>query len=175
MKTIHLGFIYASDEIFSPYCKNLREVHYDENGSESESVNITHITRFVPPEELVGSHIHQKFLTAFTLVPFKVSRKPPYKTKYSYFYDSTVIHDMFTKGYITYFDWRNKKHILKLNQRSKIFIAIDVLRSSVSHNDIDTKIYKDYLRTHKRYAEIICYKVADVYPEYGEYLYDMTF
>ena len=173
MKTINLGFVYAADEIFSPFCKNLREVHYDENVS--ESVNITHITRFVPPKELVGSHIHQKFLTAFTLVPFKVSRKPPYKTKYSYFYDSTVIHDMFTKGYITYFDWRNKQHILKLNQRSKIFIAIDVLRSSVSPNDIDTKIYKDYLRTHKRYAEIICYKVADVYPEYGEYLYDMTF
>ena len=168
MKTINLGFVYAADEIFSPYCKNLREVHYDEN----ESVNITHITRFVPPEELVGTHIHQKLLTAFTSTYTDNKRYA--------FFDSSVIYDIFSNKYIVYGIssqnyaehgiWLRENNIHRISQQSKIFIAIDVLRSSVCSHDMDTKVYKQYLCTHKRYAKIVCDKVKNTYPEYADFL-----
>ncbi len=165
LKTIDLGQDNALGEVFSPHCRNLREVHY----TDSEKVRVT---RYIPPAELVGTHIHQKLLTAFTCTYTDNNRYA--------FFDSSVIYDIFSKKYIEYGIssknyakhgiWLRENNIHRISQQSKIFIAIDVLRSSVCSHDMDTKIYNEYLRTHKRYAKIVCDKVKNTYPEYAEFL-----
>lgn len=172
LKSIHFNCIQSENEIFSPYCHNLREVHYEESD--------TPVTRYIPPEELIGRALHLKLLTAFTIAeryePQQLPRTDDVRyEKVYYFYESAVISEIFSKGYFEYEAWNYSKRTHNLNQRSKIFIAIDILRSSKAAHDVDTKIYSDYLRTHKRYAEIICEKVWEEYPEYWEFLETFEF
>lgn len=173
MKSLEFkGQIVFNEEIFSPYCDALHEVKWRGYAGID-----TDIEKFIPPLELVGRPIHQKLLTAFTMVHKDKPRvfgamRHGYE---NYFFDSTVIDDIFSKDYFEYTDWANRKHIIKLNQRKKILIAIDVLRSTQRSCDSDTKMYSDYLRTHKRYAAIVCERIKADYPEYGEYFYKLDF
>ena len=62
---------------------------------------------------------------------------------------------------------------IKINQKDKILIAIDILRGTlrnINGQREERQMYKDYLNRHKRYAKIVCENLCDDYPEYAEFL-----
>ena len=90
-----------------------------------------------------------------------------------YQFRQTVWDEIFTSGRVEYPvppEFTHRTEVKKLNQRDHILIAIDVLRSTRERDQYDAGIYEEYLRTHLRYAKIVCEKIKDRYPEYGEYL-----
>ncbi len=139
-----IGVFYADGELFSPKCAALREVRWTDDKDVS-------FVQYVPPSELVGERIHRELLKAFR----RKSRKV--------FFDREIVDKIFRHGY-DMFGGREKR---ELNQRQKILLALDVLGSSPELYSNDVSPYSDYLRTHRRYAGIVCGKLAGSYPEYG--------
>lgn len=145
-----IGIFYPNGEIFSPKCKDLREVCQTNANGEKR-------VHYLPPTELVGESIHRELLKAFS------------RTNRNFLFDRETVDKVFRYGIDTlvrFGVYRPKP----LNQRQKILLALDVLRSSSELYDNDTKIYSDYLRTHRRYAAIVCGRLAGSYPEYSRAL-----
>lgn len=102
------------------------------------------ITKYIPSAELVGEFIHKDLLKAFAPVD-------------NSFFDSKRIADIFL-------------HHPVIHTRHRVFIAIDMLRSTQRACDSDTEIYHIYLKNHIRQAEKFCQNVQNNYPEYSEFL-----
>lgn len=144
------GLFYPNGEIFSPKCAALREVCMTNDKGEKR-------VHYLPPSELAGERIHRGLLKAFS------------GKKRNCFFDRRVIDSVFQYGtdtLVRFGVYRPKP----LNQRQRILLALDVLRSSPELYDNDTGIYSDYLRTHSRYAAIVCGRLSGNYPEYGKSL-----
>ncbi len=156
LKRLEMHDVSLQGRIFSPMCRALREVSwlniYDE------------YRQFIPPAELIGEILHAELLTAFCEWEDYVGW---------YQFRQTVWDEIFTSGRVEYPvppEFTHRTEVKKLNQRDRILIAIDVLRSTRERDQSDAGIYEEYLRTHLRYAKIVCEKIKDRYPEYGEYL-----
>lgn len=156
LKRLEMHNISARGRIFSPSCRALREVRWsDAHGNYS---------RFIPPAELIGEILHAELLTAFCEWEDDVGW---------YQFRQTIWDEIFTSGRVEPPmppAFARRAEVKRLSQRDRILIAIDVLRSTHENYKASYDIYTEYLRTHRRYAEIICEKIKDRYPEYGEYL-----
>ncbi len=157
LQNIDLGYFssYGNAEIFAPCCFELHNVTWHSFSSD--------IHKHIPPSSLFGKdyhgrHIHIALMKAFSY-------------QYSYFYRQEIIDEIFRKGYIIEKDYPFTK--VKLNQKDKILIAIDILRGTlrnINGQREERQMYKDYLNRHKRYAKIVCENLCDDYPEYAEFL-----
>ena len=174
VKSVELCGFYCRDEIFSPFCKNLQEVTWGETHGEPRKYYTVEIKKYIPSAEVLGGYkgeiIHKELLTAFKPLYGEKLNSIYYLNPIKCFFDSTVIDKVFLSDNIHGYDCLNRKQTYSISQRHKILIAIDVLRSTQRKYDSDTQMYKDYLRTHKRYAKIVCEKIAESNPEYLEFL-----
>lgn len=151
LKRLEMHDVSARGRIFSPMCRSLREVSwvyiYDKN------------RRFIPPAELIGEALHEALLAAFR--EWK-DDKGWYQFRYF------VWDKIFAEGRVEYAArpaFTRRTEVKRLTQRDRVLIALDVLRSTREHNE-PTDIYAEYLRTHRRYAKLVCEKIKDKYPEY---------
>ncbi len=113
--------------------------------------------QYIPPWKLVGAYAHGELLKAFC------------GSEKNGLFKREVVDNIFRNG----FEYRNalrKSEHKRLTQSAKIFLALDVLRSSPELYDNDTSLYSTYIRNHRRYAEKVCEKVKREYPEYMEIL-----
>lgn len=181
LKSIDLGDFVGYEEIFSLRCTELHNVRFNRCGFSGKLR--TTVEKHIPPSSLFGKNdkgkfIHNELMKAFTFVTDCSGNLPQYNPKIrrtGYFYDQTVIDKVFKRGYVKLY----YGNIVKLNQRDKILIAIDVLRGSdLSHISCGIRktynenrdLYRNYLKGHLRYAKKICKEIHYDYPEYSNYL-----
>ena len=153
LKMVEIRYHAAYGEIFSPLCRSLREVRWFYRSGK--------YVQHIPPAELIGEALHKELVKAFG-----GSRDIPG------LFDRRRWDEIFSRDRIEYLippDFAHRFGIKKLSQRDRILIAIDVMRSTRGQWS-DTGIYEEYLRTHLRYAKILCEKIGDKYPEYGKFL-----
>ncbi len=145
------GSFTADDEIFYLNVSGrLHEVSWTV-GRDKKAV------QYIPMWNLVGAYAHGELLKAFC------------GSEKNGLYKRAVVDNIFRNG----FEYRNalrKSEHKRLTQSAKIFLALDVLRSSPELYDNDTSLYSTYIRNHRRYAEKVCEKVKREYPEYMEIL-----
>lgn len=158
--------IEAYGEMFSPLCVNLHEVRWTEYRPCSEDeIRV----KYIPSTELIDGYLHKELLKAYThrivIVPRVYGQIRHDHCKY--FFDRSVIDKVFQSKFFEYTNIRHRPEQLRVNTRTKILIAIDVLRSSRLSDESDTEMYSKYLRTHKRYAMTVCRRLPE---EWGEYL-----
>ena len=154
LRRIDLGKFDGTDEIFSSACHELQDVcGYIEGGW-----RIYHIEKHIPPSSLIGKGyrgriLHRELMKAF-------------KDVYGSFYHQNVIDDVFCKGYV-----KGRYETIRLNQRDKILIAIDILRGDeIPGRGENRALYENYLNGHRRYAKIVCRDIYSDYPEYGDFI-----
>ena len=156
LRRIDLGKFYATDEIFSPSCHELHDVC----GYMVGGCRVYHIEKHIPPSSLIGKGyrgriLHRELMKAF-------------KDVYGDFYHQSVIDDIFCKGYV-----KGRYETIRLNQRDKILIAIDILRGDeIPGRGENRTLYKKYLNGHRRYAGMVCRNIYSDYPEYGDFIAD---
>jgi len=154
LKCIELGKFDGTDEIFSPSCHELQDVC----GYMVGGCRIYHIEKHIPPSSLIGKGyrgriLHRELMKAF-------------KDVYGDFYQQSVIDDIFCKGYV-----KGRYETVRLNQRDKILIAIDILRGDeIPGRNEKRTLYENYLNGHRRYAQIVCRDIYSDYPEYGDFI-----
>lgn len=156
LKRLEMHNISARGRIFPPICRALREVSWSNARGAYR--------QFIPPAELIGEILHAELLTAFCEWEDDVGW---------YQFRQTVWDEIFTSGRVEHPvppAFAHRTEVKELTQRDRILMAIDVLRSTHENYKASYGIYTEYLRTHRRYAEIVCEKIKDRYPEYGEYL-----
>lgn len=156
LKRLEMHNISARGRIFPPICRALREVSWSNARGAYR--------QFIPPAELIGEILHAELLTAFCEWEDDVGW---------YQFRQTVWDEIFTSGRVEHTvppAFARRTEVKKLTQRDRILMAIDVLRSIPESDSASPDIYAEYLRTHRRYAEIVGKKIKDRYPEYGEYL-----
>lgn len=156
LKRLEMHNISARGRIFPPICRALREVSWSNARGAYR--------QFIPPAELIGEILHAELLTAFCEWEDDVGW---------YQFRQTVWDEIFTSGRVEHPvppAFAHRTEVKELTQRDRILMAIDVLRSTHENYKASYDIYTEYLRTHRRYAEIVCKKIKDRYPEYGEYL-----
>ena len=76
---------------------------------------VYHIEKHIPPSSLIGKGYRGRILHRELMKSFK--------DVYGVFYHQNVIDDIFCKGYV-----KGRYETIRLNQRDKILIAIDILR-----------------------------------------------
>ncbi len=163
LKRVEMGYFAAYGEIFSPVCRSLREVRwFDHNGE---------YVQYIPPAEIIGEALHRELIKAFGGSQDILE-----------LFDRRRWDEIFTRGNIEYPippEFTHRRGIKKLTQRDHILIAADVIRSKHGQNKSDMEIYEEYpdmeiyeeyLRTHLRYAKIVCEKVRSKYPEYANFI-----
>ncbi|MDE5738622.1 MAG: leucine-rich repeat domain-containing protein [Oscillospiraceae bacterium] len=102
------------------------------------------IIKYIPCTELVGEWVHKALLKAFAPVENK-------------FFNSKLLETIFLQNpYV--------------HTRQRVFIAIDMLKSTQRLCDSSIAIYQNYLKNHMRQAEKFCYAIQDKYPEYLAFL-----
>lgn len=114
--------------------------------------------QYLPPRHLVENHVYSGLLKAFC------------DNGSHGLFRHEIIDMMFRNGADEFDVYGNVIGHRRLRQREKVFIALDVLRSSPELYDNDTSMYSAYIRNHRRYAGIVCGRIADKFPEYGEML-----
>lgn len=155
LKRLEMRDVSLHGRIFSPMCRALREVSW---------LNIYEYRQFIPPAELIGEILHAELLTAFCEWEDDVGW---------YQFRQTVWDKIFTSDRVerpVLPSFTRRTEVKRITQRDRILIAIDVLRSTREQYQSDTGIYKEYLRTHLRYAKIVCEKIGDKFPEYKRYI-----
>ena len=170
IESISFANIYGEGELFFAWCRNLHKIEW--NGE---------YCAYIPSEELICHQVHKQLLKAFsgrTSVGFyrffgryKALRGHSRNSRDCYrFFDSSMINQVFTEPVSNYAKFRapHKKPV-RLSQKSKILIAVDVLRSTESLFE-NREMYAKYLQTHKRYAEIVCQKLPEKWQEYKDFL-----
>ncbi|MBD5384284.1 MAG: hypothetical protein HDR72_04725 [Ruminococcaceae bacterium] len=145
------GIFAADDEIF---CQNtafgLREVSWTVGRDKK-------VVQFIPPWQLVGRHTHSELLKAFC------------GSEKNGLFKREIVDNIFQNGFEYPNALREPVH-KRLSQSTKIFLALDVLRSSPELYDNGASMYSTYIRNRRRYAEKVCEKVKKEYPEYTEQL-----
>lgn len=142
----------ASAEVFTKNCRCLHGVIWEEGGRE--------FRKLTTPSELLtdwyGSSVNEEMLKAFTI------RKDP-DTGESIFYDRGVIDRLF-RG-----ELQGKAKILP-NKHDKVFIAVDMLRSTPKPGEDSTEMYSRFLLKNKRHADIAMSKLPERWREYKDFL-----
>lgn len=155
LKRLEMRKVDTCGEIFSPFCRALREVSWSDRYGD--------FTQYIPPVKLIGEILHAELIRAFGNRDDR---------KNHYMFNRNLWDRIFTAGRVEYPvlpAFMRRTDIKELSQRDRILIAIDVLRSTGGQRKAAPDIYTEYLRAHFRYAKIVCEKIRDKYPEYGEY------
>ena len=119
---------------------------------------VYHIEKHIPPSSLIGKGYRGRILHRELMKSFK--------DVYGVFYHQNVIDDIFCKGYV-----KGRYETIRLNQRDKILIAIDILRGDeIPGRGENRALYENYLNGHRRYAKIVCRDIYSDYPEYGDFI-----
>lgn len=119
------------------------------------------VVQYMPPWWLVGHHAQSELLKAFS------------GSEKNGLFKREIVDKIFRNG----FDYRDALYGTvheRLSQRAKIFLALDVLRSSPELYDNDTSMYLTYIRNRRRYAEKVCENIKDDHPEYLELLLKLS-
>lgn len=153
-ETVHIDYTNAEGEIFAPFCRSLHKVTWN-NGK----------CKYIPPRQLIGYELHKVLLKAFAPVSAQVNGK--YKR---YFFNRELIDNIFTSRFYEYKDYFNRIQKIRISNKKKVLIAIDVLRSTQLEHEKSTAMYRDFLEKHKKYALDVCESVKDNYPDYAETL-----
>lgn len=148
--SISFTVIYGEGELFFTGCRHLHKVEW--NGK---------YCVYIPSEELICPQAHRQLLKAFSGRVVEGFYR---------FFDSNIIDQVFTVPISNYTEFHvpHKKPV-RLSQKSKILIAIDVLRSTESLFE-NREMYVKYLQTHKRYAKIVCQRLPEKWQEYKDFL-----
>ena len=150
IESISFTDIYGEGELFFTGCRHLHKVEW--NGE---------YCAYIPSEELICRQVHSHLLKAFSGRVVEGFYR---------FFDSSVIDQVFTEPVSNYAEFHipHKKPV-RLSQKSKILLAIDVLRSTESLFE-NREIYVKYLQTHNRYARIVCERLPEKWQEYKDFL-----
>lgn len=124
-----------NEKLFSFNCDSLRYVEYG-----NECI-------MIPPIKLIGKSIHSHIIN-HAFKPAMVNGKVR-------LFNCSVIEKIF----------KDEKNSFHLNQRQRIVIAIDAMRSSDSVYE-SKELYMTYLNAHKRYAMLICDSLPQEYAEF---------
>ena len=161
--------------LFHPCCERLHHVQWEqqsfrENASYRELLEV-----YLPSREQIGFWQHRYLLNAFTGTFIQSNRTfqffncRPFDRLFSV-QDTRQHH--YTNEELTHVinyhkrNWRDQ--MPRMRQKHKIMLAADVLRSSPVLFP-NRAMYAEYLRTHKRYALLICDTLPD---EYTAFLLD---
>lgn len=146
------GIFTADSEIFSRdnSLYRLREVSWTVGRDKK-------VVQYIPSWELVGSYAHTELLKAFC------------GNKKNGLFKREIVDNTFRNGF-EYPRALREPIRKRLPQSAKIFIALDVLRSSPELYNNDTSMYSTYIRNHRLFAEKVCEKVKQEYPEYMKIL-----
>lgn len=133
-----MGNLYGKGELFSGCCYALRKVTFNK------------YTVYIPT---VSNRVHGYLLKAFC----DSGHGKPYMC-----FDDSIYDRAFTESPKV---WSGVKAYKRLSQKELIAIAAAVMMSSpfIFNN---REMYEKYLRTHKRYALLICDKLPDEYSEF---------
>lgn len=153
-ETIDIDYINAEGEIFSPWCHNLHKVTWG-NGN----------CKYIPPSSLVGFQMHEILLKAFAPVSAQINCI--YKR---YFFNRELIDNVFTSKFYEYTVYANRKEKIRVSNKAKVLIAIDVLRSTHLEHEKGTEMYSDFLLKHMRFAQNYCNSIKNDFPNYAEFL-----
>ncbi len=153
-ETVYIDYIHAEGEIFSPYCHNLHKVTWKNDNC-----------KYIPPSSLIGYFLHNELLKAFAPVSAQVNGR--YKR---YFFNREIIDDIFTSKFYEckYYYYHTRR--IRISNKAKVLIAIDVLRSTQLSHEKSTEIYSNFLMNHQKYAHDVCELIKDKYPDYAETL-----
>ena len=132
------GNLYGTGELFSGCCYILGKVTFGQ------------YTVYIPTESYT---VHGYLLKAF----YDKGYGSPYR-----FFDSSVYDKAFTESPKI---WSGVKAYKRLSQKNLIAIAAAVMMSSPTLFE-KRDMYEKYLRTHKRYALLICNKLPDEYSDF---------
>lgn len=160
VESISFPHICGEGELFDPDCWHLHKVEWKEWNKE--------YCAYIPSEEILFQwSSHQYFAHRQLLKAFSGRRN---KLGLYRFFDSSIIDQVFTEPISNYTEFhRPPNKPLRLSQRSKILIAVDVLRSSESLFE-NREMYIKYLQSHERYAKILCQKLPEKWQEYKDFL-----
>ncbi|MDE6788454.1 MAG: leucine-rich repeat domain-containing protein [Ruminococcus sp.] len=153
-ETVEIDYLNAEGEIFSLYCHNLHKVTWNDDNC-----------KYIPPSSLIGYILHKELLKAFSPVSAQINGR--YKR---YFFNRELIDNIFTSKYFEYKDYYNRTQKIRVGNRKKVLIAIDVLRSTHLEHEKSTEMYSNFLMNHQKYAHDVCESIEDEYPDYAETL-----
>lgn len=152
-KTVHIDYLNAEGEIFSPYCHNIHNVTWNDDNC-----------KYIPPSSLIGYILHKELLKAFSPVSAQINGR--YKR---YFFNRELIDRIFTSKFYEYNAY-GKCNKIRVSNKVKVLLAIDVLRSTHLDHEKGTEMYSDFLMNHQKYARDLCESIEDEYPDYAETL-----
>ncbi len=161
-ETIDIDYETAEGEIFSPWCRNLHKVIW--NGNKC---------KYIPPHQLIGYELHKILLKSFAPVSAEIpnGRKTEHLRGYHrYFFNRELIDSIFTSKFYEYKDYFNCEQKIRISNKTKVLLAIDVLRSTHLAHEKSTDMYSDFLMKHQKYAHDVCESIKDKYPDYAETL-----
>lgn len=153
-ETIHIDYLNAEGEIFAPWCHNLHKVTWNNDNC-----------KYIPPHQLIGCELHKILLKAFAPVSAQVNGR--YKR---YFFNRELIDNIFTSKFYECTVYGNHKGKIRVSNKIKVLLAIDVLRSTHLSHEKSTEMYSDFLMNHLKYARDVCESIEDEYPDYAEAL-----
>lgn len=153
-ETVHIDYINAEGEIFSPCCHNLHKVTWENDNC-----------KYIPPSSLIGYILHKELLKAFAPVSAQVNGR--YKR---YFFNREIIDNIFSSKFHECIFYGNHKSKIRVSNKVKVLLAIDVLRSTHLYHEKDTEMYSNFLMNHQKYARDLCESIKDEYPDYAETL-----
>ncbi len=157
LEEVNFEMPFQSDSpLFSSKCQFLRKVSWLEKGQT--------VTKYIPDYFLLDSvAVHHELIKAFMHTG-------------THFFDSRMIDKGFGQQKYSYINKQGDKIKQSgTHTRARIFIAIDVLRSTHRPCDTPTEPYLYYLEHHKEQAIQLCEAVQKDYPEYLEYLKSLPF
>ena len=153
-ETVEIDYMEAEGEIFSPFCHNLHKVTWENDNC-----------KYIPPSSLIGYILHKELLKAFSPVSAQVNGR--YKR---YFFNRELIDRIFNSKFYEYKDYYDRTQRIRVSNKTKVLLAIDVLRSTHLKHEKSTEMYIDFLMNHQKYAHDVCESIEDEYPDYAETL-----
>lgn len=157
-----IGCENAEGEIFAPCCHNLHKFAWNDNKC-----------KYIPPHQLIGYELHEILLKAFAPVSAEIpnGRKTEHLRGYHrYFFNRELIDSIFTSKFYEYKDYFNRTQKIRVSNRKKVLLAIDVLRSTHLYHEKSTEIYSNFLLKHMRFAQNYCNSIKDSFSDYAEFL-----
>lgn len=156
--------------IFTNNCFNLRKVSWTDGKNT--------VTKYLPPIQLVEKHLKLALLNAFSPCSAPHGRmNKPYLPGYKRtVFNREVIDSLFRERKIssrnnpyikrTTPPWSKGNNIFTVSNRFKALVAVDVLRSDKMPHEPDTKMYSDFLKSHRGFCHKFFAQISDAFPEY---------
>jgi hypothetical protein len=157
--------------VFTKNCVNLRKVSWGDGR--------TTITKYLPPCELVDKYLKIALLNAFSSCsgPYGRSRIPGLPGHRRTVFNREVIDSIFRERKVCARDnpyikravpsWFAEDKTITVSNKFKALVAVDVLRSDKMPHESDTKMYSDFLKSHRSFCHKYFEIISDEFPEYA--------